>query len=96
MSCFASNFDYLCMLLEIVVENGTQAVGQEEEEEDEDEAGDADDDYDDGDSESEDDDDDMEIGWKQDQAPLNSGNDERQSKSLVRSWIEEDDDVSDS
>ena len=85
------------MLLEIVVENGTQAVGQEEEEEDEDEAGDADDDDDDDDSESEDDvDDDMEIGWERGQAPSNSGDDERQSKLLVRSWIEEDDDVSDS
>jgi hypothetical protein len=86
------------MLLEIVVENGTQAVGQEDEEDDEDEAGDADDDDEDDDSESEsenDDDDEVEIGGERGHAPSNSGDDDRQSKSLVRSWIEEDDDVSD-
>jgi hypothetical protein len=86
------------MLLEIVVENGTQAVGQEDEEDDEDEAGDADDDDEDDDSESESengDDDEVEIGGERGHAPSNSGDDGRQSKSLVRSWIEEDDDVSD-
>ena len=98
----AEKSDTICMLLEIVVENGTAAVGQEEgqDETGEDNGDDAEDDDaeddDDDDSESEsDDDDEMEIGMQRVQALASSGDTDRRSKSLVRPWIEEDDDVRD-
>ncbi len=93
------------MLLEIVVENGTQGH-QEEEGEDEggeddgddadDEDGDDDDDDEDDEcSDSEIDDDEMEIGGERGQALVKSEDGEFHSKVPVSPWIEEDDDVSD-
>jgi hypothetical protein len=91
------------MLLEIVVENGTQAHGEEEVENDggedgedaDDEDGDDDDDDDDENSESESDDDEMEIGGERAPTLADSGDDEFHSEVPVRPWIEEDEDVSD-
>ena len=93
------------MLLEIVVENGTSAIAQEADPDEtaEDDVDDAEDDDDDCDDDDDDDDDcddsesdndyDLEIGMEQTQALAISNDKGRQSKSLVRPWIDEDDEV---
>jgi hypothetical protein len=95
------------MLLEIVVENGTSAIGQEEgqnetaEDEGDDVGDDGDDDDDDDDDDDEDEDsesenddeDDLDIGTDRAKVFAKADVIDRQSKSLIRPWIEEDDDV---
>ena len=86
------------MLLEIVVENGTQGHQEEEGEDeggedddddaDDEDGDDDDDDEDDEGSDSGNDDDQMEIGGERGQALV-------KSEVPVSPWIEEDDDVSD-
>jgi hypothetical protein len=96
------------MLLEIVVENGTQTFGEGEDEREEDDGGDdGDDDSDEDDDEDEGEDEDDEdgdsdnsvdeadIGRKRPQMLFNSGDEQSHFKVPVRPWIEEEDDVSD-
>ena len=109
--CFfprVNKLDFRCMLLEIVVENGTQTFGEGEDEREEDDDGgdDGDDDSDEDEDEDEGEDDDDEdgdsdnsgdeadIGRKRPQAILNSGDEQSHFKVPVRPWIEEEDDVS--